>query len=181
MGSPLGPTLAKALLCFREQIWLNECPDEFKPAYHRRYVDDIFVLFRSPDHLEKFKSYLNSKHRNRFTCEKEQNNSMPFLKVLITRTSNGFKTSVYHKPTFSGVYSNFSSFISEEHKVAWIFTLLFRKFTVVSDFSGFHSEVCYLTEMLKKNAFPIKLINSCIKNFFNKRLTEKPVTLTAKI
>ena len=33
--------------------------------------------------------------------------------------------------------------------------------------------------MLKKNAFPIKLINSCIKNFLNKRLTEKPVTLTA--
>ena len=30
-------------------------PDEFKPAYYRRYVDDIFVLFRSPDHLEKFK------------------------------------------------------------------------------------------------------------------------------
>ena len=111
---------------------------------------------------------------------RNNNNSIPFLEVLITRTSNGFKTSVYHKPTFSGVYSNFSSFISEEHKVGWIFTLLFRKFTVVSDFSGFHSEVCYLTEMLKKNAFPIKLINSCIKNFLNKRLTEKPVTLTAE-
>ena len=68
---PLRPTLANAFLCFHEQIWLNECPDEFKPAYYRRYVDNIFVLFRSPDHLEKFKNYLNSKHRNiRFTCEK---------------------------------------------------------------------------------------------------------------
>ena len=137
MGSPLGPTLANAFLCFHEQIWLNECPDEFKPAYYRRYVDDIFVLFRSPDHLEKFKNSspdhlekfkncLNSKRINiRFTCEKKQNNSMPFLDVLITRTSNGFKTSVYHKPTFSGIYSNFNSFISE---VGLIFTLLFRKF-----------------------------------------------------
>ena len=33
---------------------------------------------------------------------------------------------------------------------------------------------------MKKNAFPIKLIDSCIKNFLNKRLTEKPVTLTAE-
>ena len=75
MGSPLGPTLANAFLCFHEQIWLNECPDEFKPAYYRRYVDDIFVLFRSPDHLEKFKNYLSSKCRNiRFICKKEQNN-----------------------------------------------------------------------------------------------------------
>ena len=181
MGSPIGPTLANAFLCFHEQIWLNECPHEFKPAYNRRYVDDIFVLFRSPDHLEKFKNYLNSTHRNiRFTCEKEHDNSMPFLDVLITRTSNGLKTSVYHKPTFSGVYSNFNSFISEEYKVGLIFTLLFRTFSIVSDFPRFHSEVCRLKEILKKNAFSIKLIDSCIKNVLNKRLTEKPVTLTAE-
>ena len=138
MGSSLGPTLANAFLCFHEQIWLNECPDEFKPAYYRRYVDDIFVLFRSPDHLEKFKNYLISKYRNiRFTCEKEQNNSMPFLDVLITRTSNGFKTSVYHKPTFSEVYSNFNSFISEEYKVGLIFTLLFGRFQLFPIFKDF--------------------------------------------
>ena len=73
------PTFANAFLCFHEQIWLNECPDQFKSVHYRRYVDNIFVLFRSADHLEKFKNYLNSKHRNiRFTCEKEHNNSMPF-------------------------------------------------------------------------------------------------------
>ena len=66
------------------------------------------------------------------------------------------------------------------NKVGLIFTLLFRTFSIVSDFSIFHSEVCHLKEILKKNAFPIKLIDSCIKNFLNKRLTEKPVTLTAK-
>ena len=144
-------------------------------------IDDAFVLFCSPDHLEKFKNYLNSKYRNiRFICKKEQNNSMSFLDVLITRTSNGFKTSVYHKPTFSGVYSNFNSFISEEYKVGLIFTLLFRTFWTVSDFSRFHSEAYHLKKIFKKNVFPIKLIDSCIKNFLNKRLTEKPVTLTAE-
>ena len=138
MGSSLGPTLANAFLCFHEQIWLNECPEEFKPVYYRRYVDDIFVLFRSPDYLQKFKNYLNSRHRNiSFTCEKEQNNSMHFLDVLITRTSNGFKTSVYRKPTFSGVYSNFNSFIFEEYKVGFIFILLFRTFSIVSNFKNF--------------------------------------------
>ena len=33
---------------------------------------------------------------------------------------------------------------------------------------------------MKKNAFPIKLIGSCIKNFLNKRLTEKSLTLKKK-
>ena len=52
-------------------------------------------------------------------------------------------------------------------------------FSVVLDFSGFHSELCHLKEILKRNAFPIKLIDSYIKKILNKGLTEKPVTLTA--
>ena len=138
MGSPLCPALANGFLCFHEQICLMNVLMNSKPAYYRRYVDDIFVLFRSPDHLEKFKNYLNSKHTNiRFTCEKEHNNSMSFLDALITRTSNGFKTSVYHKPTFGGIYSNFNSFIPEEYKVGLIFTLLFQTFQLFRIFQGF--------------------------------------------
>ena len=156
--------MANSFLCFYEQIWLNKCTDEFKPACYRRYVDDIFVLFRSPVHHQKFQNYLNSKHRSiRFTCETEHKNSMPFLDVLITRTNNGFKTSIYHKHTFNGVYSNFNGFIFEEFKVGLIFTLLFRMFSIVSTFSRFHLEVCHLKKILKKNAFSIKLIDSYIK------------------
>ena len=70
--------------------------------------------------------------------------------------------------------------ISEEYKVGLIFTLLFRTFSIVSCFSRFHSEAYHLKKIFKKNVFPIKLIDSCIKNFLNKRLTEKPVTLTAE-
>ena len=90
MGSPLGPSLANAFLAHYEQIWLNDCPDEFKPVYYKRYVDDIFVLFQSPHHLEKFNEYLNTKHANiKFTSEKEVNGSLPFLDVLISRNKKG--------------------------------------------------------------------------------------------
>ena len=86
---PLGRTFVNAFLCFHQQIWLNECTDEFETVYYRRYIDDMFVLFRSPVYPKKFKYYLNSKYRNiTFTCEKQHNSSMPFLDVLITRTSN---------------------------------------------------------------------------------------------
>ena len=64
MGSALSPSLANAFLAHYEQIWLNDCPDEFKPVYYKRYADDISVLFRSPHHLEKFNEYLNTKHVN---------------------------------------------------------------------------------------------------------------------
>ena len=54
MGSPLGPTVANAFLVHFEKYWLQNCPSDFKPSYYRRYVDDIFVLFTSPQHLEAF-------------------------------------------------------------------------------------------------------------------------------
>ena len=64
MGSPLRPTLANAFLCFYEKKWLQQCPDKFKSVYYGRHVDDIFVLFKSRDHLIKFRDYLNKCHPN---------------------------------------------------------------------------------------------------------------------
>ena len=85
----------------------------------------------------------------------------------MTSINNCFKASVHHNSTFSGVYSNFNSFISKQYKVGLIFTSLFGTFSNVSDLS-------------KKNPFPVQLIDSCIKNFLNKRFNEKAVTLTAE-
>ena len=90
---------------------------------------------------------------------------MAFLDVLITRTSNGFKVSVYRKPIFCGAFSYLNSFISGEGKLRSIFTLLFRTFSIVLDFLRFQSDVCHLKEILKKRTFPIKLIDKYIKNF----------------
>ena len=89
--------------------------------------------------------------------------------MLISRNKEGFTTTVYHKPTFSGVYSNFNSFIADEYKHGLIFTLLFRIFSIVSDFSKFHEEVSYLKDVLKKNYFPTNLVDKCIKIFLNKQ------------
>ena len=87
MGSPLGPTLATAFLCHFEKNWLNECPSQFKPVVYKRYVDDIFVLFKSKEHLKLFVNYMNSKHRNiKFTFETEDSNNFSFLDVKITPT-----------------------------------------------------------------------------------------------
>ena len=46
MGSPLGPTLANLFLVYYEHIWLEKCPLQFQPKYYRRYVDEIFLMFK---------------------------------------------------------------------------------------------------------------------------------------
>ena len=83
MGLLLGPTLANSFLVYHKKNWLEHCSLEYRPLYCRRYVDDIFVLFNSPELLKRFHSYLNSCHLNTsFTIENEKITECPFL-VLI--------------------------------------------------------------------------------------------------
>ena len=94
--------------------------------FYRRYVDEILALFSSPDHADKFKEYLPSKHLNIiFSIEKEKDGSLPFLDVNIFCENEKFATNVYRKKTFSGVYTNFKSFIPETYKIGLIKSLLF--------------------------------------------------------
>ena len=112
MGSALGPTLANAFFCFYEKKWLEKCPPEFKPVFYRRYVDDILVLLKSTDHLVKFHNCFNTCNANMsFLFEEEKNGGMSFLDVKISREKGKFVTTVYPKPTFSGVYTHFESFL----------------------------------------------------------------------
>ena len=126
MGSPLGPTLANAFLCRFEKKWLSECPAEFLLSVYKRHADDIFVTFNSCSQLLKFVDYMNRQHPNmKFTFEVEKNNDFPFLDVKIFRENNKFTTSVFRKPTFSGAFTNFDSFIPISYKHGLVNTLIF--------------------------------------------------------
>ena len=103
MGSPCGPTLANAFLCHFEKIWLEDCPSDFKPYIYRRYVDDTFLMFRDPSHIDHFLEYLNNKHPNiKFTKELENNGSLSFLDVQVMKdyVSGRLETSIYRKKNF---------------------------------------------------------------------------------
>ena len=54
--------------------------------------------------------------------EHERNNSFSFLDVKICRENNKLTTSVYRKPTFSGVFTSFKSFIPTIYKFGLVYT-----------------------------------------------------------
>ena len=169
MGSPLGPTFANSFLGFHEKIWLDECPLAFKPLLYRRYVDDTFLLFRHPHHIPKFLSYLNHKHPNiNFTVEHEKDCKLPFLDILLTRHNNMITTSVYRKPTFTGLGINFLSFIPDQFKINAIKTLLYRCYNICSDWQSVHSEFEFLINFFRNNNFPLHLILRNIRSFLDK-------------
>ena len=76
------------------------------------------LYFFVQQHVEKFKRYYNKQHQNIFfTSEMKQNGSLSFLDIKINRENNKFVALVYRKPTFSGAFTNFGSFMSKYYNV----------------------------------------------------------------
>ena len=145
MGLPLGPTFANIFMCHHESNWLDNCPLESKPIFYRRYVDDCFLLFRKKSHAGRFLEFLSQQHRNiKFTMEEEKENTLPFLDVLVRHHGNQLATSVYRKPTFTGLGTSFFSFIPIAIKASIVKAAVIRAFRLVSSYESFHQELCFL-------------------------------------
>ena len=194
MGNPCGPTLANAFLSHHEVNWLNNCPIDFKPLFYRRYIDDTFMIFKSEEHIPLFLNYLNSQHPNiEFTSEIESEGKLPFLDINISRSNSTFSTSVYKKPTFTGLMTKFSSFVPIDYKRNLISTLVTRAYRICSDYFALHSQLQLIKDTLHLNGFAKNFTDSYIGKRLNlllnppeKKPTVKkavvyfPITFTGK-
>ena len=162
MGSPLGPFFANTFLSFHECNWIANCPPQFKQLFFCRYVDDCFAIFSSPDHVWPFHEYLNSQHLNiSFTRAFENNSTLPFLDILIDH-SNRISTSVYRKPSFTGLFTHFDSFTPISYKRGLVYTLVNHYFKIFSSHQLFHSKLLNLKKLLLNNGYPDTFLDSCI-------------------
>ena len=112
---------------------------------------------------------MNSKHRNiKFTFETEHSNNFSFLDDKITQQNKQFLTSIFRKATFSGVFTNYDSFISDTYKIDLVHVLLFQFLKMCSSMENVHIEVELLRSIFKCNNYHVNIIDQCIKKFFGK-------------
>ena len=71
------------------------------------------------------------------------------LYAEISREKGKIVTTVYRKPTFSGIYNHFESFLLSSDKFAMLYTLVYRCFTLWSDWTKFHRQLVRLEEKKK--------------------------------
>ena len=83
-----------------------------------------------------------------FSFEKEKDGKTSFLDIGISRENSKVVTTVYHKPTCSSIFIHFESFLLSTHKFGMLYTLVFRRFNLCSDWSSFHREL--LTKKFSK-------------------------------
>ena len=119
---------------------------------------------------------MNTCHRKmKFTVKKEQNNSFNFLDVKVIKEDNVFTTSVYRKPSFSGVYTHFDSYMLLSYKFSLVSTIVFRSFNICSDMPKFHQEICKIKDIFIKNDYSERFFDKCVKTFLSKVFIPKRI------
>ena len=113
-------------------------------------MDDTFLLFNDSVDPTLFLHYLNNKHPNiRFTAEAETEGRISFLDISISKHNNSFNTSIFRKKTFTGLGTNYFSYIPMKFKISSISTLVHRAYHLSSSYINFHNEIKFLNTVNK--------------------------------
>ena len=117
---------------------------------------------------------MNKQHKYlKFTSEAKNDNLFWLLDIKTTHHNQQLKTSVYRKPTFSGVFTHCESYLDQSFKKSLIDTLLLRCFLIRSDHILFHFEVGNLRKIFEKYSYPSIIIEQPIKSFLSKLYVRK--------
>ena len=118
-----------------------------------------------------FFEYLNHQHPNiKFTYEEQTDNKLPFLDILINNNDNDILISVFHKSTYTGLLTNFKSFVPFQYKIGLVKTLVDRIFRINNSWIGFDRDLKDLVKVLGRNCFPMWIIDKTIKSYLNKKI-----------
>jgi hypothetical protein len=149
MGSPLAPVIANFYMEHNRRPF---SPTIKKPARWCRYVDDAFAVWsHGKDDLQDFLQNLNNIHKSiEFTMEVEQDRTLPFLDVLVSRRVDGtLGHTVYRKSTHTDLYLHAKSEHHPAQKRA-VLTTLIRHAKTLYDPDSLGKEIQHLRYTLKK-------------------------------
>ncbi|XP_072025294.1 uncharacterized protein [Amphiura filiformis] len=157
MGSPVSPVVANLYLEFLEQQALASAPLDCRPTLWKRYVDDILEIVNK-EQVDNLTDHLNQSDPTgniKFTYEKEQEGTIPFLDTLIVRKADGsVKLLVYRKVTHTDQYLNFESHHPIHHKLGVVRTLLDRMNSIVTEEEDRKQEEEKIKQALGRCGYP---------------------------
>ena len=172
MGSPLGPLLANVFMCHLEERLSD---NNLIPPFYRRYVGDTLAIMPGLDVAESFLDVLNGLHSSiHFTMELSNNDSIPFIGMLITKNGNKLETQVYRKPTNTGLLLHVQSHTDLRYKKCLIKTMVCRAKELSCTHQAFVDECRHLKSIFNHLGYPSSLVNGIIDK------CDYPSTLDAK-
>ena len=142
-------------------------------------MDDTFVILKK-DHKEEFLHHINFVDPSiQFTTEEQkEDDSMPFLDILVTPQEDGTLTSkVYRKPTHTDQYLQWDSHHNLACKYSVINTLTHRAKAVCSNPQMLTEELNHLEGALTKCKYPRWAFQKVLKDQESKKKRERNTTI----
>jgi hypothetical protein len=114
----------------------------------------------------------------KFTYETETDHSLPFLDVQVTRSSerHTFETTIYMKPVFTGLTTQWNSFVPMSYKKASIDSMTRRALSICSTYPSWSAEFDDRRRIGQADNYPLSFINAHIGIGLNKYPTKKDDT-----
>lgn len=173
MGSPLGPLFANVFMSDFERKHKSKLR-ELGVNHWWRYVDDVFATLNETADPQEILNFLNSQHKNiRFTVEHENEGKLPFLDTCVYRAFDTYRSTIYRKKTFTGVYLKWTSLTTRKYKIGLIYCLLNRAWKICSDTEERDREFNKIRSILAKNEYPENVVNQEIDKFIRNRQREQ--------
>ncbi|XP_050497674.1 uncharacterized protein LOC126878811 [Diabrotica virgifera virgifera] len=160
MGSSLSPIMCNYALDDLIEECLKIIP--FHIPFVKRFVDDLILAVPNDKINEVLNIFNNQCSQLQFTAEREQNNSLPFLDMLVHRTQdNSLKTEWYRKPISSNRFINYYSEHPTRTKIKLILGLKSRVIKI-SHPTYREKSLKRLKNILMENSYPVGLLNKLI-------------------
>lgn len=164
-GCPMGGAMSVVMANIYMAKLERDIVTPMKPLFYLRYVDDCYVR-RKKNTQDLLFLKLNEYHPNiKFTIEE---NPTHFLDTAINKYDNDISTSVYTKP--NKLPGFWKSRIPNKYKRNAIRTELHRASKISSDFGA---EVSRITRKYSDAGYPIRFINSVVREF--NQVTDEPL------
>lgn len=177
MGHPLSCFVANAFMGHFETTMYNN--NQLPRVWHR-YVDDIFAIMKREE-VQPFLELINSQYESiKFTVEFEQNNRLPFLDLLLTRSKHHIDINVYRKFTTTKRYITSDSYCSFNTKMASFRSMVNRMCNLPLSTENFMKELEYIKETADINGYSIQIIDNMVEKQMKKQRREGQSTMFGK-
>ena len=176
MGAPISPIIADVFMAHLEDSLMDRLKDCGVKVWHQ-FVDDTFVLVDPKSNINDILSILNTCHESiKFTYEVEQRGLLSFLDVKVQRTLTKmisklkpeeeikltFETKVNRKNTYTGLMTNWYSFVPLQYKKGSIVNMIQRAISICSNYHFLVSELDHIRKVCLANQYPSSFIERCI-------------------
>ena len=154
MGSPLSPLMSEIFMSKFDQLICENEKWTKSIFFYRRYVDDIFLIWRGTDReLSKFVNQINKLEKNlRFKVERG-GDRLDFMDLTLIITDNKIKIKVYRKKTYTDSIIPYNSHHSWGHKMAGFHCMIYRLLNLPLEKKEYNEELNTIITIAINNGY----------------------------